>query len=143
MAKSFRAQIEDFAQLTERQMRAVVVDSVQDVLEAAQTSQPGVKQTGGTFEEGKIPVETRALLQSLELGFNGAYTPTQGDTTLSVGAFQLGDTINARWTARYAMAMELGFTTRAGTNVPGRFFVSKNAAKWSEFVKKNAALRRV
>ena len=49
MSKSFRAQIEDFAGLTEKQMRAVVVDSVQDVLEGAQTSQPSVKVTGGSF----------------------------------------------------------------------------------------------
>jgi hypothetical protein len=143
MAKSFRAQIEDFAGLTERQMRAVVVDSVQDVLEGAQTSQPSVKVTGGSFEIGKIPVDNRDLIQSLEVGYNGGYSPTQGATTLSVGGFQLGYTINARWTAAHAMPMELGFTTRSGTNVPGRHFLGTNAARWPEIVKANAAKYRV
>jgi hypothetical protein len=147
MAKSFRAQIEDFAGLTEKQMRAVVVDSVQDVLEGAQTSQPSVKVTGGTFEEGKIPVDTRSLIQSLELGYNGSYQPTQGATELSVAGFQLGYTINARWTASYAMRIELGFSGADALgrvyNQAGRFFVSKNAARWPEIVKANAAKYRV
>ena len=147
MSRKFKAQMEDIAKLTEKQLRAVVVDSVQDVLEAAQTSQPSVKVTGGTFEEGKIPVDTRSLLQSLELGYNGAYAPTQGSVTLSAAQFSLGDTINARWTAEYALRIELGFsgTDALGRvyNQAGRHFVGKNAARWSEFVARNAALRRV
>lgn len=143
MTRSFKAQIEDIAKLTERQLKAVVVDSVQDVLEAAQTSQPSVKVTGGSFEIGKIPVDVRDLIQSLEIGFNGAYTATQGAVVLSATQFSLGDTINARWTAAHALPMELGFTTRSGTTVQGRHFVGHNAAKWPEFVKANAAKYRV
>jgi len=147
MTKSFRAQIEDIAKLTEKQLVAVVVDSVQDVLEGAQSTQPGVAQTGGSFVEGKLPVDTRSLLQSLELGYNGSYSPTAGSVTLSAAQFNLGDTINARWTAEYALRIEQGFsgTDALGRtyNQAGRFFVTRNAEKFSQFVAKNAALRRV
>lgn len=143
MARKFTAQIEDFAKLTERQMKAVVVDSVQDVLEAAQTPQVGITKGATSFVVGKIPVAEADLIQSLEIGYNGAYQPTQGAVVLSAAQFSLGDTINARWTAKHALPMELGFTTKSGTNVPGRHFLGTNAARWSDFVKANAAKHRV
>jgi len=41
------------------------------------------------------------------------------------------------------MPMEVGFTAENGTQVPGRFFVSRNAERFSEFVEKNVKrLRR-
>lgn len=147
MTRKFSAQIQDIADLTERQLKAVVIDSVQDVLEAAQTPQPSVKRTGGSFEVGKIPVDTASLIQSLEIGFNGAYQPTQGAVTLSASQFSLGDTINARWTAEYALRIELGFSGADATgrvyNQAGRHFVGANAARWPEFVGVNAAKYRV
>ena len=143
MARKFSAQIEDFAKLTERQIKAVVVDSVQDVLEAAQTPQLGITKGATGFVEGKIPVAEADLIQSLEIGFDGAYQPTMGAVVLSAAQFSLGQTINARWTAKHALPMELGFTTKSGTSVPGRHFVGKNAARWPEFVKANAAKYRV
>ena len=142
MAKKFTAAIQAFADLTEKQMIGVVVDSVQDVLEAAQTPQVSIKRSG-TFEIGKIPVDEGDLIQSLQVGYNGAYQATGGAVSLSAAGFSLGDTINARWTAAHALPMELGFTTRNGGNVPGRHFVGANAAKWSQFVDANAAKRRV
>jgi hypothetical protein len=66
-----------------------------------------------------------------------------GSVTLSAAQFSLGQTINARWTSQHALPMELGFTTKSGTNVPGRHFVGKNAARWPQFVKANAAKYRV
>ena len=147
MNRSFKAQMQDIAKLTEKQIKAVVVDSVQDVLEGAQTTQPGVAHTGGTFVEGRLPVDTRSLLQSLEIGYDGSYSPTGGSVTLSAGQFNLGDTINARWTAEYALRIEQGFsgTDAAGRtyNQAGRFFVTRNAEKFSQFVARNAARRRV
>lgn len=143
MAKRFTAAIQDFADLTEKQMIAVVVDSVQDVLEAAQTPQVGITKGATSFEVGKIPVAEGDLIQSLEIGYNGAYQATAGAVSLSAADFSLGDTINARWTATHALPMELGFTTRSGTNVPGRHFVGANAARWPQFVAANAANRRV
>lgn len=143
MARKFTAAIQDFADLTERQMKAVVVDSVQDVLEAAQTPQLGITKGATSFEIGKIPVAEGDLIQSLEIGYNGGYQATAGAVVLSAAGFSLGDTINARWTAAHALPMELGFTTRAVTNVPGRHFVGANAKRWPEFVAANAAKRRV
>lgn len=147
MTKTFSAQMEDIAKLTEKQLRAVVIDSVQDVLEGAQTPQPSVKQTGGSFEIGKIPVDERDLIQSLEIGINAAYQPTSGAVNLSAAAFSLGDTINARWTAAHALRIELGFSgdDSLGRNYSqeGRHFLGTNAAKWSEFVKANAEKHRI
>lgn len=143
MTRKFTAAIQDFADLVEAQMKAVIVDSVQDVLEAAQTPQVGITKGATSFEIGKIPVAEGDLIQSLQIGFNGAYQPTGGTVTLSVTGFELGDTINARWTAAHALPMELGFTTRSGTNVPGRHFVGANAKRWPEFVRSNAVLRKV
>ena len=143
MTKKFSAQLEDIARLTERQLKAVIVASVQDVLEAAQTPQPSVKRTGGSFETGKIPVDEGDLIQSLEIGFNSAYQQTGGAVALSAAAFSLGDTINARWTAAHALPMELGFTTKNGGSVAGRHFLGHNAARWSEFVAANAAKYKV
>lgn len=143
MARKFAAQIQDFADLTEQHMKAVFVDSVQDVLEGAQTPQLGITKGATSFEIGKIPVAESDLIQSLEIGYNGAYQPTGGAVVLSLGEFSLGETINARWTVEHAMPMELGFTTQSGTNVPGRHFVGHNAAKWPAFVAANAARYKV
>lgn len=147
MTKSFKAQMEDIANLTEKQMKSVVVDSFQDVLEGAQTPQPSVKRTGGTFELGKIPVDNADLIQSLELGINEGYAPTNGAVSLNAAQFSLGDTLDARWTASYALRIELGFsgTDSLGRsyNQEGRHFVGQNAAKWPQFVKANAMKYKV
>jgi hypothetical protein len=143
MAKKFRAQIEDIADLTAKQLAAVVVDSVQDVLDGAQTPQLGVTAGGEGFVIGKIPVAEKDLIQSLEVGYNGAYEQSGADVSLSAAQFSLGDTINARWTAAHALPMELGFTTRNGGSVEGRHFLGYNAAKFAQFVKANAQKYKV
>ena len=147
MTKKFSAQMEDIARLTERQLKAVIADSVQDVLEAAQTPQPSVKRTGGSFEVGKIPVDEGDLIQSLEIGFNAAYQQTGGAVALSAAAFSLGDTINARWTAAHALRIELGFSGADSLgrtySQEGRHFLGHNAARWSEFVAANAKKYKV
>lgn len=143
MSRKFTAQLQAFADLTERQMKAVVADSFMDVLQAAQTPQPSVKITGGAFEIGKIPVDEGDLIQSLQVGINMAYAATGGAATMALTDWSIGDTLSARWTAAHALPMELGFTTRNGGSVPGRHFVGTNAARWSEFVAANAAKRKV
>ena len=147
MTRKFTAAIQDFADLTEKQMIAVVVDSVQDVLEAAQTPQVGITKGATSFEIGKIPVAEAFLQESLEIGYNGAYQATNGAVVLSAAKVSLGDTINARWTQAYALRIELGFsgTDSLGRtyNQAGRHFVGANAKRWPEFVAANAAKRRV
>lgn len=141
--KSFRAQIQDFKDLTERKMLAVAVDSISDVMEGAQTPQVSVKRTGGSFELGKIPVDEGDLIQSLESGVNGSIgSAGEASYTVALAGMSIGDRFRAVWRAAHALPMETGFTAANGTQVAGRQFVGKNAARWQEFVRKNAAKYR-
>lgn len=139
MAKTFTAQIEDFANLTKRNLRYVAAESFQDVMEAAQTPQPSVKRTGGTFVEGKIPVDTSDLINSLTS--NG--TAGSDSYVLAIEAFEVGDIMRFTWTSEYAMRIEMGFvgTDKLGRtyNQAGRHFVGANAARFPEFVKARVA----
>lgn len=130
MTKTFAAQLKDFADLTKQNMKYVATQSIQDVLRAAQTTQPGVRQTGGSFEVGKIPVETSELVNSLTS--EGVTGPESYVT--AIANMEIGDVLEFAWTAPHSLPMELGFTAANGREVPGRFFVSTNAAKFSEFV---------
>jgi len=63
--KSFSAQLADFEQMTVRNLKYVASESIQDVVEAAQTPQRGIGQGATGFVEGKIPVDTSELINSL------------------------------------------------------------------------------
>lgn len=141
--KSYTAQVQDWQKLTERKMLAVAVDSISDVMEGAQTPQMSVKRTGGSFELGKIPVDEGDLIQSLETGLNGAMGPKgEAAYVVSLAGLSIGDRFRAVWRAAHALPMEMGYTAANGTQVAGRQFVGKNAARWQEFVRKNAAKYR-
>lgn len=135
MARSFKAQVRDFMDLTERNKIYVARQSIQDVLEKAQRTQPGVRQTGGTFERGKIPVETSELVNSLTVG--GA----KGDDAyvVAIAGYEVGESLRFAWTAEYAMAVELGHTASNGTEVPGRFFVTDAVVQFEQFVERRVA----
>jgi len=134
--RTFTASLEQFRDLTTRNMRYVARQAIQDVLEAAQTPQPGIGAGASGFVEGKIPVVTSELINSLTVdGASGrnAYVAT-------IAGMEIGDFIRFAWTAPYAMRIEAGFT---GTDSkgrsyaqPGRFFVLANAQRFSEFVGK-------
>lgn len=135
MAKRFTAQISEFLELTERNKRYVARQAIQDVLEQAQRTQPSVKLTGGTFERGKIPVDTGDLVNSLTVaGASGsdAYT-------VAIAGYEVGDTLRFAWTAQHALPMELGFTAENGAEVPGRFFVTDAVGQFEAFVKARVA----
>lgn len=135
MAKTFTAQLEQFKGLTTANMRKVAAGAIQDVLEAAQTPQQGITAGGSGFVTGKIPVATSELINSLTV--EGVTGPAAYVT--AIAGMQIGDVMRFAWTAPHAMPMEVGFTTANGREVPGRFFVSQNAAKFSEFVAAQAA----
>jgi hypothetical protein len=139
MARRFSADIRAFRNLTGRRALSATVDAIQDVLEGAQTPQQSVKLTGGSFEVGKIPVDTSELINSLEVG--GAVGPDS--YVLALAGMELGDYLHFTWTAPHALPMELGYTKtlKDGTqlNVPGRHFVGTNAAKFSEFFARRAS----
>ena len=141
--KTFTAQIQAFADLTKQNLKYVAVNAIQDVVEAAQTPQMSVKRTGGTFVEGKIPVDTSELINSLASGANGVFgAPGNDSYAVALAGYKLGDYMRFGWTAPHAMRMELGFsgTDSLGRtyNQAGRHFVGANAARFSEFVMKHA-----
>jgi hypothetical protein len=139
MTKTFAAQVAEFKGRTLKKMRYVAVNAIQDVMEAAQTPQPGVERTGGTFIEGRIPVVSSELINSLTSG-KGASGGTKGELsyTTAIAGLEIGDRLTFAWTAPYALRIEAGFrgTDALGRsyNQPGRHFVGKNAERFSEFV---------
>jgi hypothetical protein len=139
VTKTFAAQVADFKGRTLKKMRYVAVNAIQDVMEAAQTPQPGVDRTGGTFIEGRIPVVSSDLINSLTSG-KGSSGGAKGalSYTTAITGMQIGDRLTFAWTMPYAMRIEAGFkgTDALGRtyNQPGRHFVGANAARFSEFV---------
>lgn len=143
MTKTFAAQAQGFADLTKRNLKYVAVEAIQDVVEAAQTPQPSVKRTGGTFQEGKVPVDTSELINSLASGSNGLFgAPSSDSYAVALAGYELGDYMRFGWTAPHAMRIEAGFTGTDSLgrtyNQAGRHFVGANAARFSEFVMKHA-----
>ena len=135
MSQSFTAQLEDFAKLTKTNMEYVAKQSIQDVLEAAQTTQLGMTKGATSFEVGKIPVAEAELVNSLTSeGATGA-----DSYTVAIAGMEIGDVLRFAWTAPHSLPMELGFTAKNGRQVPGRHFVGANAARFSEFVKAREA----
>lgn len=119
-------------------VRYVLNESVQDVIEGAQTPQPPVSQTGGSFETGKIPVDSKELIQSLHLG----EAQIGEDAGAALGMIEPGTIQTFEWQAAHAARIEFGFVGEdsLGRNYEqaGRFFVTENAAKFPEHVEKHA-----
>lgn len=145
MARSFSADIRDFADKTEKKMLRIFVDSVSDVMEAAQTSATGIT-AGGTLIEGRIPVVSADLINSLKSEvIGGAASEGPASYAVALANVTIGQAISFSWGIEYAARVEYGFT---GTDAAGRtfqqpgwHFVGVNAARWSDFVAKNMALQ--
>ena len=138
-SKTFAAQLEDIADLTIEALEYTMRQSISDVLTGAQETQDGITIGATSFVEGRIPVgKTKDLVNSLTVdGAEGA------DVGVKIQGMEIGDTMEFAWTMPYARRVNSGFT---GTDslgrtydVPGRFFVDFNAAKFPEFVRKRAA----
>lgn len=135
MTKTFTAQLADFQRLTIKNMNYVMRSSISDVFVAAQTTQIGITQGATSFVEGKIPVgDTAELVNSLTV--DGATGPES--YVVAIAGMQMGELKRFGWTAPHARRIEAGFTGQDSLgrqyNVPGRHFVGKNAARFSEFV---------
>ena len=139
MARYNFADLSAWADATEAKMNFVMKSSITDVLVAAQTTQIGIGQGATSFVEGKIPVDTAELVNSLTV--DGAEGPDA--YVVAIAGMQLGDYERFGWTADHAHRIEVGFvgTDSLGRtyNQAGRHFVGKNAAKFSEFVAKRVA----
>lgn len=139
--KTFTAQLDDIIDLTVEGMEYVMRQSISDVLEGAQTTQIGITQGATSFVEGKIPVGlTSELVKSLSVD-GGA--KSADSYVVKIAGMEIGDSMDFAWTAPYARRINSGFTGQDSLgrnyNVPGRFFVDRNAEKFSEHVKKRAA----
>ena len=138
MSKTFSAQLADIEKLTVEAIEYTMRQSISDVLVGAQTTQVGFGQGATSFVEGKIPVDSSDLIKSLTV--DGA----EGEKAyvVAIAGMEIGDTMEFAWTVPYARRIELGFT---GTDslgrtfdVPGRFFVTRNAEQFPDHVKKRA-----
>ena len=137
-SKTFAAQLEDIADLTIEALEYTMRQSISDVLTGAQETQDGITIGATSFVEGRIPVgKTKDLVNSLTVdGAEGV------DVGVKIQGLEIGDTMEFAWTMPYARRVNSGFT---GTDslgrtydVPGRYFVDVNAAKFPEFVRNRA-----
>ena len=135
--KTFTAQLSDIADLTVEAIEYTMRQSISDVLVGAQTTQVGFGQGATSFVEGAIPVDTSDLAKSLTVDGAGGT-----DVAVKIQGMEIGDTMSFAWTVPYARRIELGFTGTDSLgrtyNMPGRFFVTRNAEKFPDHVKKRA-----
>ena len=117
-------------------MDLVVRGSAQDVYELATRRQPSVKDTGGSFREGFVPVDTGELIGSQVLTINGAQAGAgPGSYEAGLARMAAGDVSVLAFTAPHARHVEYGTSRMAG-----RFFVRNAVQQWLRIVEQNAAL---
>jgi hypothetical protein len=138
--KKFVADLKAFSDLTTKQMEDIAVESIQDVLEGAQSTARGIS-AGGALIKGRIPVVSGDLVNSLlsEVQDRGGGQTAIGAASYSLvlAGYQLGDVLRFTWTQAYAMRMEVGFKS-----FPGWHFVGYNAAQWGDIVERKAKMVR-
>ena len=142
--RKFVADLKAYRDLTVEQMRTVFVDAAIDVLADAQTSATGIT-AGGMLIEGRIPVVSSDLINSLTSGLNGGGGTAGAESySLALAGLEIGDTARFEWTMEYALRVHEGFTGTDALgrsfNQPGWHFVGTNAARWPEFVENRARL---
>ena len=131
---SFTAQLRGFEKASKAKLTAIMRQSAQEIANAASTPQPSVKQTGGSFEIGKIPVDTGFLRNSQVTTLNGGGGAQGPDAAASViGSAPLGSTIGVQWTADYAKTIDQG-----NARIAARLFVSYHVERWQAIVGKIA-----
>ena len=129
MAGQFEATIRAFAEDAERKATAVFKQSAQDVIADAQLP---------VAQGGRMPVDTGFLRNSLASGLNGSTALSGSDSyVMAIAGAELGDVIEAGWTADYAKHVEYGTQGRSG-----RFFMRGAAQKWPSIVAANEARLR-
>ena len=126
MATTFAAQVRFWTDMTQRRAEAIFRQSAQDVLAEAQ------RPVG---DGGNMPVDTGFLRRSLTTEIVGGARQQGADGYVFVitGA-ELGDVIEARWTASYAKYVHDGARGRAG-----RPWITLAAMSWERIVRENAA----
>ena len=133
MVNTFAAQVQDFADDTERVHTAIFREAVQRVIK--EMLKPRAKG-------GYMPVKTGFLRASLVMSksempaMRDGAVPAEGATyteddsvILVIAGAELGETLYAGFVAAYARAQNYGFGTHAGY-----LFVEMSAQKWAEIV---------
>lgn len=137
MAKTFTADLKRFRDLSVEKMERIVRNSVQDVLQGAQTTARGVS-VGGTLQPGKIPVASGDLVNSLVSSVaSGGESVGAASYVVAISGYEIGAPMRFAWTMDYAIHVEMGFKS-----FPGWHFLGLNAARWPDYVEANARLVR-
>lgn len=100
MANKFGSQVRAFAEKAKGMQLAVFRESSQRLIEEANTPE-GMG--------GRMPVDTGFLRNSVAASLEGMPTGGATDPPLVFASMDLGQTVWAGWTAKYAMRMEHGF----------------------------------
>jgi hypothetical protein len=125
------ATMDAWARKCERRMTAIIQESSQRVIQAAQEVGPSVANPGGTGT-GKMPVDSGFLRASMVAqvgsmpagpthGGTSTYRYDEGTVVMTIAGMKLGDTLYAGWTAEYARWMEVryGFARSAAQQWQG------------------------
>lgn len=144
MALSFTASVRGWTDKAKRNADLVVKGSISDVGELMTRRQPSVKETGGSFKEGFVPVDKSELINSQQVEINGGVVASGDvDYSAAIANMEIGDAVRAVFTAPHARRMEYGFsgTDSLGRtyNQAGRFFVRNAVQQWQTVVAQNAA----
>ena len=120
MTQSFSAQVRNWTEKAKRNAGLVVADAAQGVFADMSQRQPSVKETGGTFEIGKVPVDTGLLINSMLTTLDGGALGSGPDAYIAgLAGFELGDSIVHAFTQEYASAIEYG----TSNGIQGRVMV--------------------
>ncbi|MGI3168398.1 hypothetical protein ACRARG_04550 [Pseudooceanicola sp. C21-150M6] len=133
---TFAASVRGWTQKATENAEHIIRGATQDVGELMTRRQASVKDTGGTFQVGFVPVDTGELINSQQVSINGGVIG-QGDVSYAalVAGMDLGDVFEAVFTALHARPQEYGVTGKFA----GRFFVRNAVQQWSVIVAQNAA----
>ena len=142
--RSFSASIAAFRDKTKAQMQAVLSESIQDVMDIAQTP---------VANGGRMPVQDGHLINSVVTELNGTVigtasaTPSKGganstaNIALLVAQVQPGDVARIGWSAAHAMRQHEGFVGEDSLgrsyNQEGKRWVDGAAAEWQKIVEEN------
>lgn len=138
MAKGiFAGDLRAFADLSRQNIRYILNEAVQDVMEGAQTPQQAISAGAASFERGKIPENSGELINSLHLDGQAV-----GRDAAVGGMIEPGTVQTFEWQAPYAARIEYGFVGEDALGrryeQAGRFFVTDNAEKFAERVEYHA-----
>lgn len=134
MANKFGSQVRAFAEKAKEMQLAIFRESAQKLMEEANTPEG---------QGGKLPVDTGFLRGSQAASTEGMPADGAQPPGLVFVTLQVGQTVWAGWTAKYAMRMEHGFQ---GTDSLGRVYAQAGkgfaraaAQRWDFIVAEVAA----